>query len=77
MTWANAELPIPKEISDVADVFLSKLDTLNARFNPPQNLQTQSVFVVDDDLLYTMEDMVQTFEAWKNRRDSQVGYYAR
>lgn len=52
-------------------------DSLNSRFEPIDELQTTSVFMVDDDILASCPSLLLAFQAWKAHPDSMVGYYPR
>jgi glucuronyl/N-acetylglucosaminyl transferase EXT2 len=52
-------------------------DSLNSRFEPISQLQTTSVFMVDDDIRVSCPSLSLAFQAWKSNPDSMVGYYPR
>jgi len=52
-------------------------DSLNSRFLPIANLQSQAIFMVDDDVRVDCFSLHQGFVAWKAFPDSMVGYYPR
>jgi glucuronyl/N-acetylglucosaminyl transferase EXT2 len=52
-------------------------DSLNSRFEPIPQLQTTSVFMVDDDIRVGCSSLLLAFQAWKANPDSMVGYYPR
>jgi glucuronyl/N-acetylglucosaminyl transferase EXT2 len=52
-------------------------DSLNSRFEPIEQLQSTSVFMVDDDLRVACPSLSHGFHAWNHHPDSMVGYYPR
>jgi glucuronyl/N-acetylglucosaminyl transferase EXT2 len=52
-------------------------DSLNSRFEPISQLQTTSVFMVDDDIRVSCPSLLLAFQAWKSMPDTMVGYYPR
>lgn len=52
-------------------------DSLNSRFEPIQQLETTSVFMVDDDIRVGCASLHLAFEAWRAHPESMVGYYPR
>jgi hypothetical protein len=52
-------------------------DSLNSRFLPLANLQSKSIFMVDDDIRVDCVSLYQGFTAWKGSIASMVGYYPR
>mmetsp|Transcript_61295 Transcript_61295/g.71665 ORF Transcript_61295/g.71665 Transcript_61295/m.71665 type:complete len:478 (+) Transcript_61295:69-1502(+) len=52
-------------------------DSLNSRFLPISGLQTDGVFMVDDDVRVDCLSLKRGFEAWKQHSDALVGYYPR
>jgi len=52
-------------------------DSLNARFEPIPQLQTTSIFMVDDDIRVACSSLQQAFLAWKEHPDAMVGFYPR
>jgi len=68
-----------EKLSNRADVkVLGKAkDSLNSRFEPINQLQTNSVFMVDDDVRVTCPSLLMAFQAWEKYPNSMVGYYPR
>lgn len=52
-------------------------DSLNSRFLPIQNLKTDAVFMVDDDVRIDCQSLKSSFEAWRHYPDAIVGFYPR
>jgi len=52
-------------------------DSLNSRFEPIDQLETTSVFMVDDDIRVSCRSLRHAFDAWKANPRSMVGYYPR
>ena len=52
-------------------------DSLNSRFLPIENLKTDAVFMVDDDVRVECTAMKAGFEAWRYNPNSLVGFYPR
>jgi hypothetical protein len=52
-------------------------DSLNSRFEPIPQLDTTSVFMVDDDIRVACPSLALGFKAWQQTPDSMVGYYPR
>ena len=59
------------------DILVKSKDSLNARFEPIPQLQTTSVFMVDDDVRVDCSSLQMAFQAWKKHPDSMVGFYPR
>jgi len=68
-----------EKLSNRADVEVLKKakDSLNSRFEPIKQLQTNSVFMVDDDVRVTCSSLLMAFQAWEKYPNSMVGYYPR
>ena len=65
-----------KNWSQVVMVRVAK-DSLNSRFLPLAELQSQAVFMVDDDVRVDCESLMQGFAAWRAHPQALVGYYPR
>ena len=52
-------------------------DSLNSRFLPIPQLESDALFMVDDDVRLDCVSLKHGFEAWKHFPDSLVGYYPR
>ncbi len=59
------------------EILKKSKDSLNARFEPIPNLETTSVFMVDDDIRVDCVSLKTAFSAWQNHPNSMVGYYPR
>lgn len=66
-------------VSNRSSVYVLKKekDSLNSRFEPIPQLETDAVFMVDDDLRVACPSLRNAFQAWKAHPDSMVGYYPR
>lgn len=69
ITWHNPSLEIPSSLYDYIrkeDYFRMKVlrqsyDSLNNRFNPVDGLQTDAVYIMDDDIFIDLKDLEFTF----------------
>uniref|UniRef100_A0A7S3V700 Glycosyl transferase 64 domain-containing protein n=1 Tax=Chaetoceros debilis TaxID=122233 RepID=A0A7S3V700_9STRA len=52
-------------------------DSLNSRFLPIDNLQTNAIFMVDDDIRVDCPSLERGFEAWRYHPNSMAGFYPR
>lgn len=52
-------------------------DSLNSRFLPIANTQSQAIFMVDDDVRVDCPSLYMGFDAWRANPDAMVGYYPR
>eukprot|EP00250_Pteridium_aquilinum_P000862 c11036_g1_i1 orf=563-1543(+) len=52
-------------------------DNLNTRFQPLDDLETNAVFSVDDDVLVTCDRLKFAFKVWLSAQDSMVGFVPR
>lgn len=70
ITWHNPDLKVPpslyekikKEDYSRVQVLTQTFDSLNNRFNPIENLQTEAVYIIDDDIYIDTEDLEFTFK---------------
>ncbi|KAI8374904.1 glycosyl transferase family 64 domain-containing protein [Blakeslea trispora] len=85
ITWHNPNLQVPhallqdipqKDRKRVA-ILPQSFDSLNNRFNPISSLKTDSVYIMDDDIFLSLEDLEFTFQAWQNKKDSIIGHFPR
>ncbi|KAG2176402.1 hypothetical protein INT43_005636 [Umbelopsis isabellina] len=84
LTWHNPKLKVNNELK-VLQATLQKplvileqtFDSLNNRFNPIEGLETDAVYILDDDIVVPLPDLEFTFQVWKNRQDSIVGHFPR
>mmetsp|Transcript_14652 Transcript_14652/g.31963 ORF Transcript_14652/g.31963 Transcript_14652/m.31963 type:complete len:435 (+) Transcript_14652:119-1423(+) len=70
-------LAAPSSGRSTVEILRVAKDSLNSRFLPIQNLQSQAVFMVDDDVRVDCRSLYRGFEAWKANPQSMVGYYPR
>jgi hypothetical protein len=52
-------------------------DSLNSRFLPIPNLQSNGIFMVDDDIRVACSDLQRAFQAWTFHPHSMTGFYPR
>jgi len=52
-------------------------DSLNNRFKPLTMITTEAVFSVDDDVLFSCDDLMFAFETWTMSKDTMVGFVPR
>jgi len=69
----------PKLYSSSKPVFyhLQQEDSLNNRFRPLENLQTEAIFSADDDMIVPCGDLDFAFEVWRNSPNTMVGFMPR
>ncbi|KAI9469818.1 MAG: glycosyl transferase family 64 domain-containing protein [Benjaminiella poitrasii] len=85
VTWHNPALEVPdtlyqdikEEDYDRVKVLVQTFDSLNNRFNPVDDLKTDAVYIMDDDIYVDLEDLEFTFSVWQQRKDSVVGHFPR
>jgi hypothetical protein len=56
---------------------VQEVDSLNNRFRPIDDLKTEAVFAVDDDMIVPCGDLDFAFEVWKSSPKSMVGFMPR
>lgn len=69
VTWHNPDLEVPDSLfSDIekedysrVKVLRQTFDSLNNRFNPTKELQTDAVYIMDDDIFVDLADLEFTF----------------
>lgn len=69
VTWHNPDLQVPdtlyREIEESdyhrVKVLSQTFDSLNNRFNPTEELQTEAVYIMDDDIYIDLQDLEFTF----------------
>lgn len=69
VTWHNPALEVPPSIFDQVKpedykrvkVLSQSFDSLNNRFNPTPDLQTDAVYIMDDDIYIDIDDLEFTF----------------
>jgi hypothetical protein len=67
----------PIKNRSTVEIIRVEKDSLNSRFLPLANLQSKSIFMVDDDIRVDCFSLYQGFTAWKGDPDAMVGYYPR
>eukprot|EP00871_Galdieria_phlegrea_P002310 jgi/Galph1/307/GphlegSOOS_G5068.1 len=80
VVWHNPQSQAPSNfrIGNIPVVFLSQqYDSLNNRFNPIHDLETQVVLICDDDVYVSIEDVEFAFEVWRNNQNALVGIFPR
>ncbi|KAG1139747.1 hypothetical protein G6F37_009638 [Rhizopus arrhizus] len=85
VTWHNPSLDIPSSLYEAIDqqdyhrlkVIKQSYDSLNNRFNPVDELKTDAVYIMDDDIFIDLKDLEFTFKVWKSHKDSVVGHFPR
>lgn len=76
VTWHNPHLDVPyslfQKIRKVdynrIKVLKQSFDSLNNRFNPSSELQTDSVYIMDDDIYVDIKDLEFTFTVRKKKK---------
>lgn len=69
ITWHNPNLDVPASIYDsIQDhsrlkVLKQSYDSLNNRFNPVDDLKTEAVYIMDDDIFIDLQDLESAFNA--------------
>lgn len=66
-----------KAASVKLQIDMHKEDNLNTRFQPLDDLATQAIFSVDDDVLIPCDTLKFAFTVWLSARDSMVGFVPR
>uniref|UniRef100_A0A0D6QV88 Glycosyl transferase 64 domain-containing protein n=1 Tax=Araucaria cunninghamii TaxID=56994 RepID=A0A0D6QV88_ARACU len=56
---------------------LNKVDNLNNRFRPIEDLRTDAVFSVDDDVIFPCSTLEFAFSVWQSAPDTMVGFVPR
>ncbi|KAI8637038.1 glycosyl transferase family 64 domain-containing protein [Parasitella parasitica] len=85
ITWHNPALDVPATLyQDINEkdyervkVLSQTFDSLNNRFNPVDELKTDAVYIMDDDIYVDLKDLEFTFSVWRSRKDSVVGHFPR
>ena len=67
----------PKRRRSEVAIIRSEKDSLNSRFLPINNLQSDAIFMVDDDVRVDCSSLLHGFRAWQSSPNSMVGYYPR
>ncbi|CAD6194148.1 unnamed protein product [Caenorhabditis auriculariae] len=62
--WPQIQVPIE---------FVSAPDSLNSRFIPFDNIKTEAVLSLDDDIVLSHEMVLFSFRVWRENRDQLVG----
>jgi len=69
MTWPNIGVPV--------EVVRAGRNSLNNRFLPLTNIQTEAILSLDNDQELSHEDIEFAFRVWRENRDRIVGWVAR
>ena len=93
ITWHNPDLDVPSSLLEFIrndtvtnnergeriHVLRQSYDSLNNRFNPVKQIQTEAVYILDDDVFMDIQDLEFTFSVWQqpNHKDSIVGHFPR
>lgn len=67
----------PAQVGNRTTVIFAAEDTLNNRFAPIPGLQTEALFICDDDIEVTAQDLTFMFATWQHNKDALVGPYSR
>ena len=59
------------------EVLIKKRDSLNSRFEPIPQLESDAIFMVDDDVRVSCPSLALGFQAWTAFPNVMVGYYPR
>ena len=52
-------------------------DNLNTRFKPLEDIATNAIFSVDDDVVVPCDTLAFAFTVWSSARESMVGFVPR
>lgn len=63
--------------SSIVSYDIQPSESLNLRFSPLPNLQTDAVLSLDDDILVACDDLQRTFKVWQQQPDQLVGWFPR
>jgi hypothetical protein len=71
VTWHNPELDVPENLikDRRVKVLRQSFDSLNNRFNPVKDLETDAVYIMDDDIYIDLTDLEFTFDVSGNHFD--------
>jgi hypothetical protein len=80
LTWHNPKLEVNNELRILQDTLQKPLvilkqtfDSLNNRFNPIEGLETEAIYILDDDIVVSLPDLEFTFQVRShNKRSSDV-----
>jgi hypothetical protein len=67
--WPNIGVPI--------EVVRGEGNTLNNRFLPFSNIETEAILSLDDDVCLAQEEIVEGFRVWQKHRTTLVGWMSR
>ena len=80
IVWSETGDP-PKDLARATSlpvVFdVHKNNSINNRFRPLENVETEGVFNVDDDILVDCASLYFGFQTWRTARDTLVGFNPR
>lgn len=65
VTWHNPHLDVPDALLQMGErvtILQQSYDSLNNRFNPANAIETEAVYIMDDDILMDIQDIEFTFE---------------
>lgn len=70
ITWHNPNLQVPMTLyqQDRVRVLIQTFDSLNNRFNPIDDLMTDVVYIMDDDIFIDIEDLEFTYTVMYTRK---------
>ncbi|KAI7865626.1 glycosyl transferase family 64 domain-containing protein, partial [Spinellus fusiger] len=85
ITWHNPALKVPSSFWEAIPasehsrvrILYQEFDSLNNRFNPVAELETEAVYILDDDVFVDLADLEFAFQVWQTRKDSVVGHFPR
>lgn len=67
VTWHNPHLDVPDALLQMGErvtILQQSYDSLNNRFNPANAIETEAVYIMDDDILMDIQDIEFTFEVF-------------
>lgn len=65
VTWHNPHLDVPDALLQMGErvtILQQSYDSLNNRFNPVNAIETEAVYIIDDDVVVDIQDIEFTFE---------------
>ncbi|KAI9259321.1 glycosyl transferase family 64 domain-containing protein [Sporodiniella umbellata] len=85
VTWHNPSLKVPSSLYESIPpqdrsrlkILKQSYDSLNNRFNPISDLNTEAVYIMDDDIFMDLEDLELAFNTWRSNVNSIVGHFPR
>jgi len=80
IVWSESLTP-PRELASLSTlpvIFdVHEKNSINNRFLPLENVRTEGIFNVDDDILVDCSSLYFGFQTWRTARDTLVGYNPR